>query len=368
MKTCIYCEKKEGDVTFERVEHVVPRLMGVFDNNLTLRGWVCDVCNSEVFSRLETKFKEDTQVGIVYQMFNFENRYQLRILQNSVKSSFAWGLGDIFFDEMFPKLGLIDGEIKIFPQSQIKINRHGDNGYLILLVDELQKLNRDCSKFRNLKKHLSGVKSKEVSTYIQAMDNSDTQYIEDAIQLIKDLGIDYKEGPRKFAEFDKGGQQRAEMVMDITMGNDVGRVMAKIAFNYFAYNAIQEGSADILFYPNFNKIRSYILGTATFPIKQIVTAIENDSFIRNEQGQPIRLLGHAIAFSEENGNIVTKMCFLGHTTYTITLGEIPSDLSKKGFGSGHLFDPLNKKILGLTQNQSKIGSDTLTRFGLFNGM
>ena len=61
---CIYCEKNKDKATFNGREHVIPKLMGSFKNNLTIDR-VCDNCNSKIFNPLETKFKEDTEEGIV---------------------------------------------------------------------------------------------------------------------------------------------------------------------------------------------------------------------------------------------------------------------------------------------------------------
>lgn len=120
MSKCIYCEKDKQTATFKGREHVIPRLMGVFENNLTLAGWVCDNCNSRIFNPLETKFKEDTEEGIFYQMFNFENSYQVRIKGRNIKTSFLAGLGDDFFNDMFPFFERQDNSWKIFYCRKLK--------------------------------------------------------------------------------------------------------------------------------------------------------------------------------------------------------------------------------------------------------
>src|SRR4051812_40026396 len=124
MLRCIYCDKTEKEVKFTKSEHVLPRLLGAFDEDPTLVGLVCDTCNSEVLNPLETKFKEDTEEGIIYQMFNFENNYQIRILGDHVKTKFAMGLGDEFFDHIFPLLRINEEKIQMVFAPQIKIKRH----------------------------------------------------------------------------------------------------------------------------------------------------------------------------------------------------------------------------------------------------
>ncbi|MFA5166266.1 MAG: HNH endonuclease [Candidatus Paceibacterota bacterium] len=364
MSRCIYCDKKENEATFNGREHVIPQLMGTFENNPTLRGWVCDNCNSKIFNVLETKFKEDTEEGIYYQMFNFQNSCQIRIRGNNVKTTFSPGLGDDFFNEMFPFLKHQDNNWRIFLLPQIKIKRYGDNGYLILLVDELKKLNK--KKFLEIKKLLTGVQSKDVSIFTGGNSDTDDGPLQEAIDILKKLGIDYKEGKRKFAPIDKNGPKKQfEVSMDCTVGADAGRVISKIAFNYFSHCAIQENRADILFHPNFSVIKSYIIGESDLPVKQVIAELGSEPIIYDEKIDNMRFIGHTVIFSKENGNLVSKISFLGKRIYTVVLGLIPDEFKRNDFGCGHLFDPINKKIHQLTQDPNKWGSGLATGFGLY---
>ena len=366
MKQCAYCGRDESKVTFMGVEHVVPQLMGVF--SAVIVDLVCDDCNSKTFSKLETKFKEDTHEGIFYQMFNFENKYELRILRNWAKPSFAWGLGNKMFDQMFPGLQLVDGDIKFVVRPQILVKTHGKAGYIILLLDGLKKLNQSGSKFKKLKKRLDGTPSKNVLVFAYAKDGADDDQLREALEFVKALGIDYKEGNREHARFKEDGEHRAESSIDVTVGNDVGRVIAKIAFNYFIYCAVGSGEQSILFHPNFLKLKSYILGKIDPPIKEVITNVTHESNIVSAKLTPLRLLGHILTFREENGRIIAVISLLGQNFYTVDLGEMPDELKRKNFGSGHVFNPVNGKILGLTQNRAKMGSGLEQSAGLFSAL
>jgi hypothetical protein len=338
--------------------------MGAFENSPTLIGWVCDNCNSKIFNSLETRFKEDTEEGIYYQMFNFQNSCQVRIRSDNVKTTFSPGLGDDFFNEMFPFLKRHENNWKIFLLPQIKIKRYGNSGYLILLVDGLKKLNP--KKFMVIKKLLEGVQNKDVSIFTGGNSVTDDGPLQEAVDILKKLGIDYKEGKRKFVAIDNAGPKKQfEVSMDCTVGSDVGRVISKIAFNYFAYCAIKDNRSDILFHQNFSKIKSYITGELELPVKEVITDLGNESLIFDEKAGSARFVGHTVIISEENGDLVSKISFLGKRIYTVTLGPIPVELIRNDFGCGHLFDPINNKIHQLTQDPSKWGSGLTTGFGLY---
>lgn len=362
---CIYCEKNKDKATFNGREHVIPKLMGSFKNNLTIDR-VCDNCNSKIFNPLETKFKEDTEEGIFYQMFNLKNSCQIRIRGRNVKTSFSSGLGNNFFNEMFPFFRQCDGDWKIFLLPQIKIKRYGSNGYLILLVDELKKLKQNQKKFLKIKKSLKNVQNKDVSIFTNSNSITDNQHLEEAIKLVNDLGIEYKEKTRKVVSTNNQNKKEFEISMDCNVGNEVGRVIAKIAFNYFAYCAINSQQGDILFHQNFSKIKSYVLGKINLPIKEVIVNLGTEPIIYDEKIKNTRLIYHTVTFSIYNNDVISEISFLGKRIYTVILGHAPQELLKTNFGCGHVFDPINKKILGLTQNANKRGSDQEIGFGLFN--
>lgn len=367
MRICIYCEKKDREVIFGGREHVVPRLMGVFKNNPTLVGWVCNNCNSTIFSPLEARFKEDTEEGIFYQMFNLEKSSQIRIRGKNIKSSFSSGLGDKFFDQMFPFFQVIEGKTRIALLPQIKIRRYGDNGYLILLVEELKKI-KGTKRFLKIKDLLKGVTSKDISIFTVANSIEDN-LLHEAVGILSDLGINYKEEKRKFAAVKPKDRPIFEISMDCTVGQDSARIIAKIAFNYFSYCALQGNYEKVLFHSNFAQIKSYILGLNNIPIREVISDIKNESIITekiNGKMKPVNFLAHMITFRQEGEKIVAYVSFLGRRIYTVILGNIPDELKLQQFGSGHVFDPVSGKIVGLTQNPLKMGTYQEIGFGLFN--
>ncbi|HGI8217418.1 TPA: hypothetical protein ACJT8N_002386, partial [Legionella pneumophila] len=66
---CLYCKSvvkqhksRKGRVP---VEHVVCKMLGSFENNMTLKNIVCQKCNND-FSKLELSLGRDSVYGILY--------------------------------------------------------------------------------------------------------------------------------------------------------------------------------------------------------------------------------------------------------------------------------------------------------------
>ncbi len=367
MPICIYCTND----TQKGREHVVPRCMGIFvkPNNLTIvGGHVCNECNSKVFNPLETKFKEDSDDGIFCQMLNLERSCEIRISGKNVRMDLSPGFGNDFFKEIFPILRWEDGSLKLHIEPQIKIKRDTPGSYVVLLVNELRRLRANGhKKIERIKKFLASVPSKKFQVFAPAKDSGDDSLLVESINLLRELGGKYNEGSRQ-ENFDERKQEDRvfEIKSEVTLGLETGRVIAKVAFNYFAYCAIQDGRADILMHQNFSKIKSYILGKHDIPIKEVITNLNKSPLLNEESVAGKRLFAHVILFSQEKDEIIAKLSFFGKMVYTINLGKIPCDLVHDNFGSGHFFDVGRKTIFQLTQNLEKKGQDVPVKFSLFN--
>lgn len=367
-KTCIYCRESEGSVTFGSREHVIPELLGSFENSPTLRGWVCNQCNGGIFNPLETRFKEDTDEGVHCQMHNFSDSHEIRVRNKNFKFSFDLGIEEKFFNDTFPLLTFKNDRWQLLFVPQIRLRGYAKDGFITLLIDKVKALPRSGKKFKKLKKLLQNFQSKDVSIFVHG-EEGDMQDYEDAIELVRELGIDYKPGPKKSIPFVGDGTDKQRVVVegDITIGFDTARVVAKIAFNYFAYCAVQSGVSDALYHDNFSRIKDYILGKNELPIKEVI--IETPTYapvLFEEHSHKVRLVGHIVTLSNENGNVVAVISFAGRMVYKILLGKLPDELSRQDFGNGHIFNIRQKEIGGLTQNPARRGSNELLNFSLFN--
>ena len=197
MGRCVYCKKDEAETTFNGEEHVIPELLGKFEYTPKIKDLVCDHCNSVIFSRLETFFKEDTDEGLRYQMHNFEKKYHFRIRGEKVKMDNDSGFNDKFFDKIFPLIKHDDEKFLIEYKPQIQIKNYGKNGYHVYLVEALKKIKNRAGKFAEAKDIISKAQSKDIIIYTVG-DDSDSCGMQEIIELLKDYGVSYKAGQRKF--------------------------------------------------------------------------------------------------------------------------------------------------------------------------
>ena len=214
---------------------------------------------------------------------------------------------------------------------------------------------------------MTGTQNKNISIFAPSNEDKKSPELEEAISLLKELGIKYNEKERKFDPASETKGKKFSISMDCSIGHEIGRVIAKIAFNYFIYCAQKSGHEDILFNSNFDKIKKYITGQSNPPIKEIISSIQRNPIIYDEKDKG-RFIGHTLTFRQEKSEIIAQVSFLGKGIYTVQLGKIPEDLKKENFGSGHFFDPIGHKILPLSQNQSKWGTEEKIKYTIFNRM
>lgn len=331
---------------------------GTFINVPTIHNQVCKNCNSVIFSSLEGAFKEDTQEGIYCQMLNLENKWHFRIKNEKAKTKFSSGFGNPLLDEMFPSIHLrLDDRPYITFEPQIKV-KNATGGYDVFFIQGLEEAKKDTEVFCEKKAFLSRMESKDFSIFAPA-DSEKSETIIEAIELLKEYGVDYKQGTTAFAE--KREDQQFESEGNYTIDHTLGRVLAKIVFNYFIYCANKEKMGELPFLPNFNRVRNFILGDESIKLKEIIPEIGNHTILEEERDTKRRMVGHIIAFEEINGQIIGHIRLFGLVLYKIILGPAPSELQRADFGCGHFFDPVNHRIIGLSQNHallSQLKDDT----------
>ncbi len=302
-------------------------------------------------------------------MVNFSDSYEIRIRNGNMKLSVDLGLGEPFFNETFPFLTFRDGSWKILFISQIKIKGYGKNGYIVLLVDKVKALPRDGKRFRKLKNILRNKESKNVSIFTHGGEDPGRRELNEAMDLVRELGVDYKPGTEKTVPFvgDGSDEKRADVSVNSTIGFDSARIIAKITFNYFAYCAIESGMENILHHKNFSKIKSYILGETEWPMRGVIVERPTyDPILLEEKNGGVRFIVHIITIQNEGGNLLAKVSFAGRLVYKVLLGKMPDEINRDDFGNGHAFDPRHKEIHGLTQNPAKRGLRDPKNFTLFS--
>lgn len=357
---CIYCLKHNKETTFNSREHVIPRCLGRFEPiNPSIKGdIVCDECNKR-FSPLETNFTEDSYEGVVGQRFNLQGNNSVTVREKQFKIVRESGFSGDFFKDMFPFLELKDNKIVAVPKNQIKINRVS-GGCRIFLPEALNAIPRGSKKFIKLSKDLQKLNQKDMMIFAENQIGLDK-----IISLLNEFGVKYKEKESRNEQIDPN--IRINERYEISINFEIARVLAKIAFNYFAYCAVQEGMPSILYKNDFNKLRTFVHACTGAEVKEIVVSISEEPILKEEAVQKKRLIAHLINFLPEDGALFTRMTFFGLTIYKVKLGTLPEELNVKNFGCGHAFNPFDYRVVNLSQNQNlkTTRKELIKTFGLF---
>jgi len=365
MPKCIYCLKDDSSTSFRSREHVIPACLGSFtplNPTVTAKdGLICDACNTRIFSSLETNFIEDSYEGVTGQRLNIEGRNSVTIRGKNFKIDQLSGFGDKFFDEMFFFLKPQDGKLVPELKKQIKLRRF-QGGYRVFLPEALIAIKPGTAKFKKISNDLKKLSQKDMCIFADSHES-----VNQIIRLLKDFGVNYKEKKVKDRHFSPG--ERLEIKEDYTcrINIDVGRVLAKIALNYFTYCTIQEKATTFLYRLEFDYIRKFI-SSGEGTLKEIIPSINEEPILLEEAKEKKRFIVHFITFREEDGIIVARTTFFGcPAVYKIILGKIPPEFHQKGFGCGHAFDPFSHQIHNLFQREPRELTEKQIRlsFGLF---
>jgi len=295
------------------------------------------------------------------QRLNIERHNSVTMRGKNFRINQVSGFDDKFFNEMFLFLEFREGKLVPVFKKQIKLRRF-QCGYRVFLPEALESIGQGTTKFKKISDDLKKLSQKDMCIFA---DNRKS--IDQIIRLLKIFGVNYKEKKTKDKFFEVGKKFKIKEDYNCKINIDVGRVLAKIAFNYFAYCAIQEKATVFLYRPEFNYIREFIrngIGT----LKKIIPSISEEPLLLEELKEKKRFIIHFITFREENGIIVARATFFGlPAVYKIILGKIPSELRQEKFGCGHTFNPFNHQIYNLSQKECRKLTKEQTRlsFGFF---
>ncbi|MEX0909751.1 MAG: hypothetical protein WDZ75_00475 [Candidatus Paceibacterota bacterium] len=316
-----------------------------------------------MFSPLETVFTEDTYEGIYGQRLNVMGRGSVTARNNLHKIDRTSGFGGGFFTEMFPFLEFQNGRVVPVMKDQIKLKLKDGAGYRIFFPEALQAIPRGTKKFSKLAEDLKKLEQKDISIFVETKEK-----LQEVIKLLHSYGVKYKEKKSHYKQFKPGDKILVEENYENKITVDMVRVLAKIAFNYFAYCAIQDEQENVLFFSNFERIRTFIHSGTGATTKDIIPSISEDPILKEEIDEGKRLIAHFINFLPDNGRVVVRMTFYGlPVVYKVDLGDIPDVLNTNNFGCGHAFNPFKGEILNLSQIPVTDPEDDRLRlsFGLF---
>jgi hypothetical protein len=316
---CIYCGLQEDF----NIEHVIPQFLGTFfpvnPKLLPRDGLVCRQCNSMTFSALEAEFKEDSWEGITGQQLNILGSNSVKIRGKNVKMECFAGMGDSFFDDIFPFLKLENERFVVDIKPQIKVRNYGgEDGYQIFPLVNLKRI-KDVSiqsktkldYYNKVKKKLKMAGSGNIAIFTFGNSATDDVQLDDAKTLLKDYGVDYRENEKKFIPTPKPGSTQFGVKMQCTITQNIFRFVAKVAFNYFAYCSLQERKQSILYQDSFNNIRRFVLGDTRVRRQDVVVEVSDDPITIHEKISGNRFVSHIVIIYLENGFVYSKLSFFG---------------------------------------------------------
>lgn len=350
MCKCVYCLKVEPETTFCSREHVISQFLGGFEpTNPHLQGdLVCDNCNSLIFSRLETNFKEDSYEGLFAQMLNLENSGSVRIKGKNIDIKTVMGFGDGFFNEIFPFLKYENDKLVVDFKPQLKINNYAE-GYQIFTYESLQKIKAGGkAKLNKIRKRLS-LKPKTDIAIFAGSKYGDATELDKFIKLLPEFGITYNEKTRKYTANKNSEGKPFEVDVKCEINSNLMRFIAKMAFNYFIYCAEQEGGfyTDLLYDKHFDQIRDFVCkGIGNW--KDIVKFSKTGAILNIEENSQKRILAHTILFTINDNKIKAKVSIFGNSIYEVIIGKYPLKLDIQKFGCGHIFEPFSRKIFAIS--------------------
>lgn len=364
MNSCIYCLRDALQTSFTGKEHILPSLLGSFTplnpTFLAEDQMVCDACNTRVFSRLETIFAEDTGEGVYAQRLCLGARKSVILRGQRFSIARIQGFGDAFFDSMFLFLEHTENGARVVLRDQIKVRRFED-GYRVFLPEALEALTPGSSEFKRIAEALQRATPADISVFAKS-----TETHTRIIDLLRTFGVDYRHKEPRWHPITPGRPDFIEEIHEGEIDKDVGRVIAKIAFNYFSYCALQSRKRALLLSSNFSSLRAFV-GDGQGDVKDTIPSFNEPPILQDERDRGQRIVAHMVSFLPEGRKIVARLTFFGLHVYKVVLGDLPAELSRDDFGCGHIFDPFGGRILNLVQRPPPNADENELRatFGLF---
>jgi len=367
MSKCIYCLKTESETPFKGEEHIIPQSLGGKPFPTITKEFICSNCNSVILSKLETGFKQDSSEGVFAQLLRIGGADSVWIRGSNININTVSGFGDAFFNEMFPFLKIENNFLVVDMVPQLKV-RNKSSGFQIFPLSTLEKA-KDATnkkKYNKIKERVSNASLKDLALFTGSKDGS-TASIDSFIELLKEYGVNYQEKERKYTHTEEIQDKQFEIDWKCKIDNDLMRVIAKIAFNYFAYCSISEGTyyQDLLMGENFNEIRKFIIiGEGNW--KDFVKFSDKKAILNIEGDGEKRILAHTILFANNNnGVIMARVSLFGGWIYEVKIGKHPLKLILNNFGCGHSFEPFSRTIHAISPIPNSINRLADRGYGWF---
>lgn len=246
-KPCIYCKDIDRE---KNIEHVIPQLLGLYGSQtMTLYDMVCQECNSYFSEELELSFGRDSVYGILYRAISglfSEQKFSKSIRHHRKK---------LFLNMYYPKYGTILVDVKL----------NSDRLFEIRLAEQFNILNSTkgiCVHYplnqlphRSVLDALGLPMTRPHISYLGPFLSTDEmpEKVNQIHQKIQEAGINQNMKPNKI-DLLPPMPNDSPLMFSSTIDDTIIRTIAKIGFNYFAYNV----GYHMTLSEYFNDIRNYI--------------------------------------------------------------------------------------------------------------
>jgi hypothetical protein len=335
---CIYCLEDKSQDCFSGREHVLPQSFGKFDEqNLTLRGKVCDECNSFFANNLDNFLARDTYEGFLRFSHGVQDPKDYKhmgkrasLTASPLEGPFKNARMHFEYDET------VHGMRSVLLE-QIGFKLRDSEEYEFFLVKDFPKVEDfDPSKYDLT--HERSFLTIEVSE-------------ETASRLLGSLNLVFR--PKEEIRQHSEGNQKVEVAIESVLTEPVCRCLAKIAFNYLAnWNA-----TETMLSACFDDIRSYIrYGKGT---RGMFLIPRDEAILGGEPSEGWRVLGHILTvFSvPQKGFVIGLVSLFNQMSYWILLARLPAP-SDARLEKGHLFAIPSREVVELIPGHTTFASSS----------
>jgi len=324
---CIYCIEEKPASSYRGREHVIPRAFGTFENNLVLRGSVCDDCNQFFGNEIELYLGRDSFESIERLRHGIGPKEPLRE-RKRIKSKIRAGAlkGAIVRERGLGKSGRIDVERVV--QAGFYHTERGE-------YDFFEPKDIPSAKILAEK----GYTIKNTQILLVAKEGVELEALIDKLN-----GLGFSLNPKTDLIEEEPPQAIIPIETDLTLDKTIMRGFCKIAFNYFAYVA----GADVVLSSEFNPIRRFIRkgeGESDRFLSVNLLPILHDDQRLQKLGAKVTQ-GHLIIVGWRGSNIVCKVSLFNTHTFGILLCKGFKGLWRP-IKSGHHFDVEKREVTRL---------------------
>lgn len=320
---CIYCLEDLPSNGFRGTEHVIPESLGVFENNLTLNGVVCDGCNQLFGDTIDLMLGRGSSEAVHRLNYGAQPPEKaLHLRRDRVRFAFK---SEDSWDGLLLELRPEAGSLAVQPIPQVGFWTQPEGPFVFVSEEELLRIDTPLP---------TGVDA--ANGMLLVADSDTTQ--QRLIGALSVRGISFREERRAPIPVRPGELLPVEVRSRLDLL--VLRCVAKIALNYLA---LAEG-------------RDFVLGESFCPLRRLVRlgarapyplVVVDDLPILADDDQP-RLRqtnGHLITvgWAADRRSLVAQVGLFNHARYRISLARDYSGLWRP-IRHGHHFNIETRRV------------------------